>query len=201
MWEQKKVSTPQSYTPQTQLYASQQAFSGASALSQLPQQSQAHQQHQQQQQQQQQMMGAFGTSSLGPPPPYSPYAEMAHQQQPKYVPPMAYYHNQYVPSIPAMNTTYGMPTTASYVYPNSSQPHYQYNPYPNLPPNTTVVMPQAFDAGARFDHIARPVIPPPPPGVAPNAAQLAAMQGQSSILGQKKGSWLEGGSSGGYTFW
>lgn len=35
-----------------------------------------------------------------------------------------------------------------------------------------------FDAGARFNGKA-PVIPPPPPGYLPNAAQVAAMQGQS----------------------
>lgn len=35
-----------------------------------------------------------------------------------------------------------------------------------------------FDAGARFNGKA-PVIPPPPPGYLPNAAQVAAMQGQA----------------------
>lgn len=58
-----------------------------------------------------------------------------------------------------------------------------------------------YDAGARFDGISQPVIPPGPPGVPPSAAQLAAMAGHQVALGQKKGSFLAGGSDGGYTFW
>jgi len=43
---------------------------------------------------------------------------------------------------------------------------------------------------------------PPPPGIAPNPAQMASMQGNNNVVvGQKKDSWLAGGSSGGYTFW
>lgn len=44
-------------------------------------------------------------------------------------------------------------------------------------------------------------MPQSPPGVAPNAAQLAAMAGHGVALSQKKGSYLAGGSEGGYTFW
>ena len=58
-----------------------------------------------------------------------------------------------------------------------------------------------YDAGARFDGIAQSVIPPAPPGVAPNSAQLAAMAGHQVAISQKKGSFLAGGSDGGYTFW
>lgn len=58
-----------------------------------------------------------------------------------------------------------------------------------------------FDGGARFDGISQRVVPPAPPGVAPNAAQLAAMSGQTVILGQKKGNFLTGSSDGGFTFW
>ena len=62
-------------------------------------------------------------------------------------------------------------------------------------------MQNGFDAGARFDGIAQPVLPPAPPGVPANAAQLAAMAGHNAVLTQKKGSFLTGGSDGGYTFW
>jgi len=58
-----------------------------------------------------------------------------------------------------------------------------------------------YDAGARFSANSPASIPPPPPGVAPNAAQLAAMQGQQVVMNQKKGGFLEGSGSGGYTFW
>lgn len=36
-----------------------------------------------------------------------------------------------------------------------------------------------YDAGARFNGKNQQVIPPPPPGYLPNAAQVAAMQGQT----------------------
>jgi hypothetical protein len=67
------------------------------------------------------------------------------------------------------------------------------NPNPGLyiPPanqagQNTYVIPGAFDAGARFDGISRPNIPPLPPGVAPNAAQVAQAQGHNVVLGQKE---------------
>lgn len=63
------------------------------------------------------------------------------------------------------------------------------------------ILQNGFDAGARFDGIAQQVLPPAPPGVPANAAQLAAMAGHNVALSQKKGSFLAGGSDGGYTFW
>ena len=73
----------------------------------------------------------------------------------------------------------------------------------------SVVYPQAappvgsgqFDAGARFTPYAPASIPPPPPGCAPNAAQIAASQGKTVVTSQKKGGFLKGSGSGGYTFW
>lgn len=58
-----------------------------------------------------------------------------------------------------------------------------------------------YDGGARFDGITQQVLPPAPPGVPPSAAQLAAMAGHQVALGQKKNTFLAGGSDGGYTFW
>lgn len=67
--------------------------------------------------------------------------------------------------------------------------------------NCIYLLQAGFDGGARFDGISQPVVPPAPPGVAPNAAQLAAMAGHTVMLGQKKGNFLSGASEGGYTFW
>lgn len=67
--------------------------------------------------------------------------------------------------------------------------------------NVFICPQNGFDAGARFDGITQQVIPPNPPGVPPSAAQLAAMAGHGIALGQKKNSFLAGGSDGGYTFW
>lgn len=82
-------------------------------------------------------------------------------------------------------------------------------PYPTQGGGVTYVqvpMPAAtFDAGARFGGSNAPMsIPPPPPGVAPNAAQAAQMAGAKvdpSQIQQKKGGFFKGSGSGGYTFW
>lgn len=50
------------------------------------------------------------------------------------------------------------------------------------------MIPKAFDAGAKFDGIAKPHIPPPSPGGVPNAAQLTVALGRSVVLGQKNSS-------------
>ncbi|XP_076309289.1 DAZ-associated protein 2-like [Tachypleus tridentatus] len=68
-------------------------------------------------------------------------------------------------------------------------------------PGGTVYLPAGYDPGTRFDSHGMPVIPPVPPGVAPNAAQLAMMQGNSMMVGQQKSNYLLGSNSGGYTFW
>ncbi|XP_019876707.2 DAZ-associated protein 2 [Aethina tumida] len=65
----------------------------------------------------------------------------------------------------------------------------------------TIMIPNAYDTGARFDGIAQQVLPPAPPGVPPSAAQIAAMAGHPVALGQKKNSFIAGGSDGGYAFW
>ncbi|XP_014662452.1 PREDICTED: DAZ-associated protein 2-like isoform X2 [Priapulus caudatus] len=81
-----------------------------------------------------------------------------------------------------------------------------YAPYapaaaPAPAPQVIIAQQATYDAGARFDVAAQPNIPPPPPGVMPNTAQLAAMQGQGAVIVQKPGNFWTGGSSGGTTFW
>ncbi|KAG0701193.1 DAZ-associated protein 2 [Chionoecetes opilio] len=66
-------------------------------------------------------------------------------------------------------------------------------------PGQNVLVLNGYDSGARFDGMSQASIPPPPPGVAPNAAQLAAASGAHVGVSQKKGSFLSGGSGGGYT--
>uniref|UniRef100_A0A1B6E3X8 DAZ-associated protein 2 n=1 Tax=Clastoptera arizonana TaxID=38151 RepID=A0A1B6E3X8_9HEMI len=73
--------------------------------------------------------------------------------------------------------------------------------YPQHQLRPTIMVPNGYDGGARFDGIAQQVLPPAPPGVPPSPAQLAAMAGHNVTLSQKKGSYLTGASEGGYTFW
>ena len=63
------------------------------------------------------------------------------------------------------------------------------------------VLQGAFNAGARFDARTRPSIPPPPPGVAPNMAQIAAMSGANVVASKKKNDKWGGGAGGGAVFW
>lgn len=60
-----------------------------------------------------------------------------------------------------------------------------------------------YDAGARFGGKggASMSIPPPPPGYAPNAAQIAAMKGQTVAVDKEKANFFTGGKGAGATFW
>ncbi|XP_033124248.1 DAZ-associated protein 2-like [Anneissia japonica] len=71
-----------------------------------------------------------------------------------------------------------------------------YPPQP-MPAPSTVVVQGGFDAGARNPTS----IPPPPPGYAPNSAQLASTQGQNVVVSQRPSNWMTGGSDGGYVVW
>jgi len=91
--------------------------------------------------------------------------------------------------------TTGQPHVQQYTQQYMAQNYPGYQNYAQGPVHAT------YDAGARFSANSPASIPPPPPGVAPNAAQLAAMQGQQVVMNQKKGGFLEGSGSAGYTFW
>jgi len=96
-------------------------------------------------------------------------------------------------------TYLGYPTYAPMqYYPSLGAYSYAMQPAQLRP---TIMIPNGYEAGARFDGIGQPVLPPAPPGVPPSAAQLAAMAGHQVALGQKKNTFLTGGSEGGYTFW
>ena len=71
-------------------------------------------------------------------------------------------------------------------------------PNPQYQPGSVAIQGGAqFDAGARFDGKNPPNIPPPPPGCAPNAAQVAVAQGQSVVMTQEKeGVWTDNGKGG-----
>jgi len=56
-----------------------------------------------------------------------------------------------------------------------------------------------FDSGARFDGNSQARVPPPPPGMQMNTAQMQAAQGQSAQVGQNKAGFLSGGDGGGYS--
>ncbi|XP_076091344.1 uncharacterized protein LOC143063223 [Mytilus galloprovincialis] len=98
----------------------------------------------------------------------------------------------------------GPPPPYSYAPPQQGYPTQQggyptqQGGYPTQQPQPFVAN-NVFDSGARFDGIAQPNIPPPPPGYAPNAAQYAQMQGQTVIGTQQRSNFWTGGSGGGYT--
>jgi hypothetical protein len=141
----------------------------------------------------------------------SPYA-VYQQLYPGQAPPP---YDQQIPAIMAAQQMYPHVGVGTAMYSQAASPAGYYAsaftpmqayyplaytyPQPQLRP--TIMIPNGYDAGARFDGIAAPVVPAPPPGVPPSPAQLAAMAGHNIALTQKKGSYLTGGSEGGYTFW
>ncbi|CAM9281152.1 DAZ-associated protein 2 [Lampetra fluviatilis] len=164
---------------------------------------------------------AYPTQAASPYPVQAASAYPAQQQVP---PPMAYAGNAGPPGLYYPPPSYSSVSTAAppqaspmgyenhpagygapppMYSPYAAAPHaaYQYQPVPAAANgNSTVFVPNGFDAGARFGNGSMPNVPPPPPGYAPNAAQMASMQGQTVVMGQRKSDWLEGGSSGGVTF-
>ncbi|XP_041371724.1 DAZ-associated protein 2-like isoform X2 [Gigantopelta aegis] len=117
------------------------------------------------------------TQTIGPkqsqPPPYT-NAQPAAQSMPM-APPAA-----------------PLPTNVPGAYPQAQYQQFQ-------PP--VVMAGNIYDSGARFDGVAQPSIPPPPPGYAPSGAQMAAMHGNAVVGTQQQAGWLTGGSGGGMTLW
>jgi len=145
-----------------------------------------------------------------PPPSYQPQGQGYPMQQPypaqtaqypQYaMPPQQQQQQQGYPGQQPMYPQAGPPPPYT-AAPHQNPAYPQQVPVQYLPQQQTVMAPGAFDAGARFGVGSSVNIPPPPPGVAPNAAQVASMQGQNVVVGQRKGDWLSGGSDGGYVWW
>lgn len=70
-------------------------------------------------------------------------------------------------------------------YAEAPPPYTEHAQNPQVPVQQNVCFENGFDFRARFDGSAQPRIPPPPPGVVPNAAQLAAMQGHNVTATQE----------------
>lgn len=70
-------------------------------------------------------------------------------------------------------------------YTEAPPPYTEHPQNPQMGVQQNLCFENAFDYRARFDGIAQPRIPPPPPGVAPNAAQIAAMQGHNVTATQE----------------
>ncbi|XP_076840706.1 DAZ-associated protein 2 [Brachyhypopomus gauderio] len=142
-----------------------------------------------------------------PPPQAPPYSDAPPAYSEIYQ--SRYMHPPQAPGqLPQMTTAY--PATQMYMpmaqtvpvgamAPNIPMAYYPMGPV--YPPGSTVLVDGGYDAGARFGHGTPASIPPPPPGHAPNAAQLAAMQGANVVMAQRKNNFFMGGSSGGYTIW
>uniref|UniRef100_A0A905QW75 DAZ-associated protein 2 n=3 Tax=Triatominae TaxID=70999 RepID=A0A905QW75_RHOPR len=142
----------------------------------------------------------------------SPYA-VYQQLYPGQAPPP---YDQQIPAIMAAQQMYPHVGVGTAMYSQAASPagYYAsaftpmqayYHPlaytYPQPQLRPTIMIPNGYDGGARFDGIAAPVVPGPPPGVPPTPAQLAAMAGHNLTLTQKKGGFLTGSSDGGYAFW
>ncbi|KAM4532166.1 DAZ-associated protein 2-like, partial [Fundulus diaphanus] len=83
-----------------------------------------------------------------------------------------------------------------------SSPYADHEVYMPMQPHIlTVMVVGGFDTGSHFAAGSSVSIPPPPPGQAPNATQLTAMQGANVVMMQCKNNFFLGGSSGGYTIW
>ncbi|XP_047016467.1 DAZ-associated protein 2 isoform X2 [Ictalurus punctatus] len=141
-----------------------------------------------------------------PPPQVPPYTDAppAYSEiyQPRYMHPP-----QVTGQLPPITTAYPasqmfvpMPQTVPVGAMTPNVPMGYYPMGPVYPPGSTVLVEGGFDAGARFGP-GTASIPPPPPGHAPNAAQLAAMQGANVVMTQRKSNFFMGGSGGGYTIW
>ncbi|KAH3703240.1 annexin A7-like isoform X2 [Dreissena polymorpha] len=129
--------------------------------------------------------------------PQNQYPSGYPYQQSPYDQPMAPPPYQEAPPPYAQSQQY--PPSSSQYPPSSGMapPPASYYPYQQMPQPQTVLAPGLFDSGARFDGISQQRVPPPPPGVMPNHAQMAAMQGHHVVGTQQSANWFSGGKNDG----
>ncbi|XP_028042787.1 DAZ-associated protein 2-like isoform X2 [Bombyx mandarina] len=95
-------------------------------------------------------------------------------------------HHQAIPALSQQLPMYS-PAAAMYAAAAAGYPGYigypvQYYPYypavqPSIQPlRPTIMIPNGFEAGGRFEGLAQSLLPPAPPGVPPSPAHLAALQ-------------------------
>ncbi|XP_065882843.1 DAZ-associated protein 2-like isoform X1 [Dysidea avara] len=97
----------------------------------------------------------------------------------------------------------GPPQPSAPPHPSHAPPPYSIQPvqspatYPGQRTQKPSVTVQGqYAAGARFDPNKPATIPPPPPGVAPTPAQIAAAQGKPVVMTQQKASSMMGEDGG-----
>lgn len=113
-------------------------------------------------------------------------ANVQYQQQPVN-PPTGYVPTGYTPVgyAPTGYSPAGPSVPNAPAYTDAPPPYTERPENPPVGIQQTMVFKDGFDYRARFDGIAQPRIPPPPPGVAPNAAQIASMQGHNVTATQE----------------
>uniref|UniRef100_A0A1L8DBY1 DAZ-associated protein 2 n=1 Tax=Nyssomyia neivai TaxID=330878 RepID=A0A1L8DBY1_9DIPT len=144
-----------------------------------------------------------GAQLWGPPPSYD---HVMQQNIPVYPA-----HSGHFPGLPpGMAAAYAPQQVPGAIYPTpfAAPPTFQAvqaGPPPGIPAYAQQTMPQValFDPGARYGGQGGSAysVPPPPPGYAPSAAQLAAMQGQPVQVQKPKNNFFTGGKGSGFTFW
>lgn len=127
-------------------------------------------------------MSGGSTYPRAPPQGYATYTSVyptnVQYQNPQVLPPTGY--TGYAPAGPPVGVAGAPP------YAEAPPPYSEFPQTPQAGIQQNVCIENGFDYRARFDGIAQPRIPPPPPGVAPNAAQIASMQGHQVTATQEQ---------------
>ncbi|XP_026741978.1 DAZ-associated protein 2-like isoform X1 [Trichoplusia ni] len=101
-----------------------------------------------------------------------PYEQLQHHQA---IPALSQQLPMYSPAAAMYAAAAGYP---GYIgYPVQYYPYYPTAVQPSIQPlRPTIMLPNGFEAGGRFEGLAQTLLPPAPPGVPPSPAHLAAIQ-------------------------